>query len=264
MWDTPVDSLSFFFSPVNTSLKKTRLHTEYRKNILWPDRQNSTTNAKSRGQVAPFYSVRVWERLNASREWKDESVWIIHPFRPCSRPDYTPLNSYLHPFMWAYSSQALTTAAGEPSPALLSHIACDGFPGCPVIFSKRRRFLTHNLSVSVTYSQRPSLRWFYRKDSYITLLWTAMAQNPGINIPILDISCLEWWSVFVSAAVQAWNCTTVKLNYHNRLPSYCFIEKVPWVAFTATGHRTEAICNLQGSTVTFFFSRNDWLTGKLN
>lgn len=240
-----------------------RLHTEYRKNILWPDRQNSTTNAKSRGQVAPFYSVWVWERLNASREWKDESVWIIHPFRPCSRSDYTPLNSYLHPFMWAYSSQALTTAAGEPSPALLSHISCDGFPGCPVIFSERWHFLTRYLFVSATYSQRPSLRWFYRKDWYITLLchhWTAMAQNPGIDVPILDISCLEWQSVFVSVAVRAWKCTTVKPNYHNRLPSYCFIEKVPWVAFTATGHRAEAICNLQGSTVTFFFLvMTDWL-----
>lgn len=45
---------------------------------------------------------------------------------PC---DYTPLNSYLQPFIEAYSSQASTTAIGGTSPGLLL-IVCTAYHVC--------------------------------------------------------------------------------------------------------------------------------------
>lgn len=66
---------------------------------------------------------------------KTKAVWIIHPFPPCSPSDYTPLNSYLHPFAQAHSSQALTTAVTRAFACLIMlHQHDDAFPGCPYNF----------------------------------------------------------------------------------------------------------------------------------
>lgn len=55
-------------------------------------------------------------------------LFIRSPLLPS---DYTPLNSYLHPFAQAHSSQALTTAVSRAFACLIIlHQHDDAFPGC--------------------------------------------------------------------------------------------------------------------------------------